>query len=296
MTDAPAYEPPKVWTWDKENGGRFASINRPIAGPTHEKELPVGRHPLQLYSLATPNGVKVTVMLEELLALGHTGAEYDAWLINIGKGDQFGSGFVAINPNSKIPALLDRSAPEPIRVFESGSILLFLAEKFGVFLPKDIKTRTECLSWLFWQMGSAPYLGGGFGHFYAYAPSKMEYPIDRFAMETKRQLDVLDRRLADNEYLSGGDYSIADIAVWPWYGALAKGLLYGAGEFLSVQDYKHVQRWTDQIAKRPAVQRGRMVNRSFGEPSSQLHERHAASDFETMTQDKIGEAAGVESS
>jgi GSH-dependent disulfide-bond oxidoreductase len=296
MTDASAYEPPKVWTWDKENGGRFASINRPIAGPTHEKELPVGRHPLQLYSLATPNGVKVTVMLEELLALGHTGAEYDAWLINIGKGDQFGSGFVAINPNSKIPALLDRSAPEPIRVFESGSILLFLAEKFGVFLPKDIKTRTECLSWLFWQMGSAPYLGGGFGHFYAYAPSKMEYPIDRFAMETKRQLDVLDRRLADNEYLSGGDYSIADIAVWPWYGALAKGLLYGAGEFLSVQDYKHVQRWTDQIAKRPAVQRGRMVNRSFGEPSSQLHERHAASDFETMTQDKIGEAAGVESS
>jgi GSH-dependent disulfide-bond oxidoreductase len=296
MTDAPAYEPPKVWTWDKENGGRFASINRPIAGPTHEKELPVGRHPLQLYSLATPNGVKVTVMLEELLALGHTGAEYDAWLINIGKGDQFGSGFVAINPNSKIPALLDRSASEPIRVFESGSILLYLAEKFGVFLPKDIKTRTECLSWLFWQMGSAPYLGGGFGHFYAYAPSKMEYPIDRFAMETKRQLDVLDRRLADNEYLAGGDYSIADIAVWPWYGGLAKGLLYGAGEFLSVQDYKHVQRWTDQIAKRPAVQRGRMVNRSFGEPSSQLHERHAASDFETMTQDKIGEAAGVESS
>jgi GSH-dependent disulfide-bond oxidoreductase len=296
MTDASAYEPPKVWTWDKENGGRFASINRPIAGPTHEKELPVGRHPLQLYSLATPNGVKVTVMLEELLALGHTGAEYDAWLINIGKGDQFGSGFVAINPNSKIPALLDRSASEPIRVFESGSILLYLAEKFGVFLPKDIKTRTECLSWLFWQMGSAPYLGGGFGHFYAYAPSKMEYPIDRFAMETKRQLDVLDRRLADNEYLAGGDYSIADIAVWPWYGGLAKGLLYGAGEFLSVQDYKHVQRWTDQIAKRPAVHRGRMVNRSFGEPSSQLHERHAASDFETMTQDKIGEAAGVESS
>jgi GST-like protein len=296
MTDAPAYEPPKVWTWDKENGGRFASINRPIAGPTHEKELPVGRHPLQLYSLATPNGVKVTVMLEELLALGHTGAEYDAWLINIGKGDQFGSGFVAINPNSKIPALLDRSAPEPIRVFESGSILLYLAEKFGAFLPKDIKTRTECLSWLFWQMGSAPYLGGGFGHFYAYAPSKMEYPIDRFAMETKRQLDVLDRRLADNEYLSGGDYSIADIAVWPWYGALAKGLLYGAGEFLSVQDYKHVQRWTDQIAKRPAVQRGRMVNRSFGEPSSQLHERHERSDFETMTQDKIGEPAGAESS
>jgi GST-like protein len=295
MTDVPAYEPPKVWTWNKESGGRFASINRPIAGPTHDKELPVGRHPLQLYSLATPNGVKVTVMLEELLALGHTGAEYDAWLIDIGKGDQFSSGFVAINPNSKIPALLDRSGPEPIRVFESGSILLHLAEKFGAFLPKDIKTRTECLSWLFWQMGSAPYLGGGFGHFYAYAPSKMEYPIDRFAMETKRQLDVLDRRLADNEYLSGGDYSIADIAVWPWYGALARGLLYGAGEFLSVQDYKHVQRWTDQIAKRPAVQRGRMVNRSFGEPSSQLRERHAASDFETRTQDKIGEAAGAES-
>ncbi|HZR89033.1 MAG TPA: glutathione-dependent disulfide-bond oxidoreductase [Bradyrhizobium sp.] len=295
MTDVPAYEPPKVWTWNKESGGRFASINRPIAGSTHEKELPVGRHPLQLYSLATPNGVKVTVMLEELLALGHTGAEYDAWLIDIGKGDQFGSGFVAINPNSKIPALLDRSGPEPIRVFESGSILLYLAEKFGAFLPKDTKTRTECLSWLFWQMGSAPYLGGGFGHFYAYAPTKIEYAIDRFAMETKRQLDVLDRRLADNEYLSGGDYSIADIAVWPWYGALAKGLLYGGGEFLSVQDYKHVQRWTDQIAKRPAVQRGRMVNRSWGEPSSQLHERHAASDFETKTQDKIGEAAGAES-
>jgi GST-like protein len=295
MTDVPVYEPPKVWTWNKESGGRFASINRPIAGSTHEKELPVGRHPLQLYSLATPNGVKVTVMLEELLALGHTGAEYDAWLIDIGKGDQFGSGFVAINPNSKIPALLDRSGPELIRVFESGSILLYLAEKFGAFLPKEIKTRTECLSWLFWQMGSAPYLGGGFGHFYAYAPTKIEYAIDRFAMETKRQLDVLDRRLADNEYLSGGDYSIADIAVWPWYGALAKGLLYGAGEFLSVQDYKHVQRWTDQIARRPAVQRGRMVNRSWGEPSSQLHERHERSDFETKTQDRIGEAAGAES-
>ncbi len=293
MTDVPAYEPPKVWTWNKESGGRFASINRPIAGATHEKELPVGRHPLQLYSLATPNGVKVTVMLEELLALGHSGAEYDAWLIDIGNGDQFGSGFVAINPNSKIPALLDRTGPEPIRVFESGSILLYLAEKFGALLPKDIKTRTECLSWLFWQMGSAPYLGGGFGHFYAYAPSKIEYAIDRFAMETKRQLDVLDRRLADNEYLSGGDYSIADIAVWPWYGALAKGLLYGGGEFLSVQDYKHVQRWTDQIAKRPAVQRGRVVNRTWGEPSSQLHERHERSDFETKTQDKIGEAAGA---
>jgi GSH-dependent disulfide-bond oxidoreductase len=294
MTDAAAYEPPKVWTWDKENGGHFASINRPIAGPTHEKELPVGRHPLQLYSRATPNGVKATVMLEELLALGHTGAEYDAWLIDINKGDQFGSGFVAINPNSKIPALVDRSGPEPIRVFESGSILLYLAEKFDALLPKDTKTRTECLSWLFWQMGSAPYLGGGFGHFYAYAPSKMEYPIDRFAMETKRQLDVLDRRLADNEYLSGGDYSIADIAVWPWYGALAKGVIYGAGEFLSVQDYKHVQRWTDQIAKRPAVQRGRMVNRTSGDLSRQLHERHAASDFETRTQDKLGEAASTE--
>jgi GSH-dependent disulfide-bond oxidoreductase len=295
MTDALAYEPPKVWTWNKENGGRFASINRPIAGPTHEKDLPVGRHPLQLYSLATPNGVKVTVMLEELLALGQEGAEYDAWLIDIGKGDQFGSGFVAVNPNSKIPALLDRSGPKPIRVFESGSILLYLAEKFGAFLPKDITARTECLSWLFWQMGSAPYLGGGFGHFYAYAPSKMEYPIDRFAMETKRQLDVLDQRLADNEYLAGRDYSIADIAVWPWYGGLAKGLLYGAGEFLSVQDYRHVQRWTDQIASRPAVQRGRMVNRTWGEPRSQLHERHAASDFDTRTQDKIAEDAGAES-
>ena len=295
ITDVSAYEPPKVWTWNKENGGRFANINRPIAGPTHEQELPVGRHPLQLYSLATPNGVKVTVMLEELLALGHDGAEYDAWLIDIGKGDQFGSGFVAVNPNSKIPALMDRSGPEPIRVFESGSILLYLAEKFGAFLPKDIKNRTECLSWLFWQMGSAPYLGGGFGHFYAYAPSKMEYPIDRFAMETKRQLDVLDRRLADNQYLSGEDYSIADMAVWPWYGALAKGLLYSGGEFLSVHEYKHVQRWTDQIAKRPAVRRGRMVNRTSGEPSSQLHERHAAGDFETRTQDKIGEAAGAQS-
>ncbi|MGY3465988.1 GST-like protein [Bradyrhizobium sp. LM6.11] len=242
MTDAPAYVPPKVWTWNKENGGQFASINRPIAGPTHDKELPVGRHPFQLYSLATPNGVKVTVMLEELLALGHKGAEYDAWLIKIGNGDQFGSGFVDINPNSKIPALMDRSGPEPIRVFESGSILLYLAEKFGAFLPKDIKSRTEAMSWLFWQMGSAPYLGGGFGHFYAYAPTKIEYAIDRFAMETKRQLDVLDRRLADNEYLAGSEYTIADMAVWPWYGALAKGLVYGAGEFLSVQDYKHVQR------------------------------------------------------
>ena len=293
MTDTPAYEPPKVWTWNKESGGRFANINRPIAGPTHEKELPVGRHPLQLYSLATPNGVKVTVMLEELLALGHEGAEYDAWLIDISKGDQFGSGFVAVNPNSKIPALMDRSGAEPIRVFESGSILLYLAEKFGAYLPKDLKTRTECLSWLFWQMGSTPFLGGGFGHFYAYAPTKMEYPIDRFAMEAKRQLDVLDRRLADNEYLAGNEYTLADISVWPWYGAFAKGLIYNAGEFLSVQDYKHVLRWTNQIAGRPAVNRGRMVNRTFGEPSSQLHERHDASDFETRTQDKIGEAAAA---
>jgi len=293
MTDTPAYEPPKVWTWNKESGGRFANINRPIAGPTHEKELPVGRHPLQLYSLATPNGVKVTVMLEELLALGHEGAEYDAWLIDISKGDQFGSGFVAVNPNSKIPALMDRSGAELIRVFESGSILLYLAEKFGAYLPKDLKTRTECLSWLFWQMGSTPFLGGGFGHFYAYAPTKMEYPIDRFAMEAKRQLDVLDRRLADNEYLAGNEYTLADISVWPWYGALAKGLIYNAGEFLSVQDYKHVLRWTNQIAGRPAVNRGRMVNRTFGEPSSQLHERHDASDFETRTQEKIGEAAAA---
>ena len=290
MTDAPVYEPPKVWTWNKESGGRFAGINRPIAGPTHEKELPVGRHPLQLYSLATPNGVKVTVMLEELLALGHTGAEYDAWLIRI-DGNQFGSGFVAVNPNSKIPALMDHSEPEPIRLFESGSILLYLAEKFGAFLPTDRKTRAECMSWLFWQMGAAPYLGGGFGHFYAYAPTKIEYAIDRFAMEVKRQLDVLDRRLADHEYLSGGDYSIADIAVWPWYGALAKGLLYDGGEFLSVHEYKNVLRWTNAIAKRPPVKRGRMVNRISGDPASQLHERHDASDFETKTQDKIGEGA-----
>ncbi|MCA6110059.1 glutathione-dependent disulfide-bond oxidoreductase [Bradyrhizobium cenepequi] len=290
MTDAPAYEPPKVWTWNEENGGRFANINRPIAGPTHEKELPVGKHPLQLYSLATPNGQKATIMLEELLALGHSGAEYDAWLIKI-DGDQFGSGFVAVNPNSKIPALMDRSGPEPIRVFESGSILLYLAEKFGALVPTDRKTRTECLNWLFWQMGSAPYLGGGFGHFYAYAPTKIEYAINRFAMEVKRQLDVLDRRLAEVEYLSGGDYSIADIAVWPWYGGLVKGLLYGGGEFLSVQDYKNVQRWTDQIAKRPAVKRGRIVNRISGDPANQLHERHDASDFETRTQDKIGQVA-----
>ncbi|HVZ07186.1 glutathione-dependent disulfide-bond oxidoreductase [Rhodopila sp.] len=282
------YVPPKVWTWDKESGGRFANINRPIAGPTHEKELPVGKHPMQLYSLGTPNGQKVTIMLEELLALGHSGAEYDAWLIKIGDGDQFGSGFVAINPNSKIPALLDRSGPKPVRVFESGSILLHLAEKFGAFLPASGPERTEVLNWLFWQMGSAPYLGGGFGHFYAYAPMKIEYAINRFAMETKRQLDVLDRRLAETEYLGGADYSIADIAVWPWYGALAKGLLYGGGEFLSVQDYKNVNRWTDQIAQRPAVKRGRIVNRLQGDPSAQLHERHDASDFDTKTQDKIG--------
>jgi len=274
MTDSIEYTPPKVWTWGQESGGRFANINRPNAGATHEKDLPVGRHPLQLYSLATPNGVKVTVMLEELLASGFTGAEYDAWLIRITNGEQFGSGFVAVNPNSKIPALLDRSAPEPIRVFESGAILLYLAEKFGAFLPTSAAQRAECLCWLFWQMGSAPYLGGGFGHFYAYAPSKMEYPIDRFAMEVKRQLDVLDRRLAHNQYLAGDDYSIADMAVWPWYGALAQGLLYEAGEFLQVQDYPHLQRWTAQIAQRPALQRGRMVNRAWGDPAAQLHERH----------------------
>lgn len=286
MSSSSDYTPPAVWTWNKGGGGRFANINRPIAGPTHDKELPVGRHPLQLYSLGTPNGVKVTVMLEELLALGHKGAEYDAWLIRIGEGDQFGSGFVAINPNSKIPALLDRSGPVPVRVFESGAILLYLAEKFGAFLPQGA-ARAECLSWLFWQMGSAPYLGGGFGHFYAYAPSKIEYAIDRFAMETKRQLDVLDRRLGESEYIAGPEFTIADIAIWPWYGQLARGLLYGAGEFLAVQDYKNVQRWTDQIAARPAVKRGRMVNRVTGDPASQLHERHDASDFDTRTQDKL---------
>jgi GSH-dependent disulfide-bond oxidoreductase len=290
MTDSPDYTPPKVWTWSKENGGRFASINRPIAGPTHDKDLPVGRHPLQLYSLATPNGVKVTVMLEELLALGHSGAEYDAWLIRIGDGDQFGSGFVAVNPNSKIPALMDRSGPTPIRVFESGSILMYLAEKFGAFLPTEAGARAECLSWLFWQMGSAPYLGGGFGHFYAYAPTKIEYAIDRFAMETKRQLDVLDHRLAESEYVAGGDYTVADMAIWPWYGGLAKGWLYEAAEFLHVQEYRNVQRWADAIGERPAVQRGRMVNRITGEPSSQLHERHDAGDFETKTQDKLAAA------
>ena len=287
MTNPSDYTPPKVWTWDKESGGRFANINRPIAGPTHEKELPVGRHPLQLYSLGTPNGVKVTVMLEELLAAGHMGAEYDAWLIKIREGEQFGSGFVAVNPNSKIPALMDRSGREPIRVFESGAILLYLAEKFGAFLPEEGGARAECLSWLFWQMGSAPYLGGGFGHFYAYAPSKMEYPIDRFAMEVKRQLDVLDRRLAESEYVAGPQYTIADMAIWPWYGALAKGWVYDAAEFLSVHEHKNVQRWTDAVFTRPAVKRGRMVNRTTGEPSEQLHERHDASDFETKTQDKI---------
>ncbi|MGA2128022.1 MAG: glutathione-dependent disulfide-bond oxidoreductase [Xanthobacteraceae bacterium] len=284
MNDQPAYTPPKVWIWTKGNGGQFASINRPIAGSTHDKVLPVGRHPLQLYSLATPNGVKVTVMLEELLALGRVDAEYDAWLIRISEGDQFGSGFVELNPNSKIPALMDRSGPEPIRVFESGSILLYLAEKFGAFLPTDAKSRAECLSWLFWQMGSAPYLGGGFGHFYAYAPIKIEYAIDRFAMEVKRQLDVLDRRLAEAPYLAGDAYTIADIAVWPWYGQLAKGEVYGAGEFLQVQDYVNLQRWTATIGERPAVKRGRMVNRVFGDPSRQLHERHDASDFETRMQ------------
>jgi GST-like protein len=290
MTDAPAYVPPKVWTWNRENGGKFASINRPIAGPTHDKPLKVGRHPLQLYSLGTPNGVKVTIMLEELLALGHAGAEYDAWLINIGDGDQFGSGFVSANPNSKIPALVDHSGPGPIRIFESGAILIHLAEKFGEFLPTEPAARAECLSWLFWQMGSAPFLGGGFGHFYAYAPYKMEYPIDRYAMEVKRQMDVLDRRLGETAFVAGDEYTIADMAIWPWYGGMAKGLLYEAGEFLSVQDYKNVIRWTDAIGARPAVKRGRMVNRVFGEPSSQLRERHEASDFDTKTQDKLDAA------
>jgi GSH-dependent disulfide-bond oxidoreductase len=291
MSEQPAYTPPKVWTWTPGNGGMFANINRPTAGATHEKELPVGRHPFQLYSLATPNGVKVTVLLEELLAAGHKGAEYDAWLVKINEGEQFGSGFVHVNPNSKIPALMDRSGPTPIRIFESGAILLHLAEKFGAFLPKEPAARAECLSWLFWQMGAAPYLGGGFGHFYAYAPIKIEYAINRFAMEVKRQLDVLDRRLGEARYLAGSEYTIADMAVWAWYGALAKGKVYEAGEFLAVQEYKHVLRWTDEIAARPAVKRGRMVNRSFGDPSEQLHERHDASDFETKTQDKV-QAAG----
>ena len=283
MADTTEYTPPKVWTWEKPNGGQFANVNRPTAGSRQEKELPIGRHPLQLYSMGTPNGVKVTIMLEELLALGHIGAEYDAWLIKIGEGDQFGSDFVKINPNSKIPALLDHSASPPIRVFESGSILLYLAEKFDAFLPKDIATRTETMNWLFWQMGSAPYLGGGFGHFYAYAPYKMEYPIDRFAMETKRQLDVLDKRLSENEYLAGREYTIADIAVFPWYGALVKGWLYGAAEFLSVHEYVNVQRWADRILERPAVRRGRIVNRTWGEPSEQLLERHNSSDFDTKS-------------
>ncbi len=295
MTDTASnndYTPPAIWTWDTESGGKFASINRPISGPTHDKALPVGKHPMQLYSLATPNGVKVTIMLEELLALGHAGAEYDAWLIRIGDGDQFGSGFVDVNPNSKIPALMDHSEPTPVRVFESGAILQYLAEKFdNAFLPTERAARAECLSWLFWQMGSAPFLGGGFGHFYAYAPSKMEYPINRYAMEVKRQLDVLDQRLAKSEYLGGKDYTIADMAVWPWYGALSKGLLYSAGEFLQVQEYKNVQRWTDQIAARTPVKRGRMVNRTFGEPSSQLHERHDAADFDTKTADKLAAKA-----
>ncbi len=287
MTDPAAYKPPAVWTWNPGNGGRFANINRPVAGPTHDKDLPVGKHPLQLYSLATPNGVKVTVMLEELLALGFTGAEYDAWLIRINEGHQFSSGFVAVNPNSKIPALMDRSGAEPVRVFESGAILMYLAEKFGAFLPSSGAQRAECLSWLFWQMGSAPYLGGGFGHFYAYAPTKIEYAIDRFAMEAKRQMDVLNRRLGESAYLAGDDYSIADIAVWPWYGQLAKGLLYESGEFLQVHTYENVVRWADTIAKRPAVQRGRKVNRVVGVPENQLHERHDASDFDTNTEDKL---------
>ncbi|AMO35746.1 MULTISPECIES: glutathione-dependent disulfide-bond oxidoreductase [Thauera] len=287
MSNTPGYTPPKVWTWTKPSGGQFASINRPVAGPTHERTLPRGRHPLQLYSLATPNGVKVTVMLEELLAAGHSGAEYDAWLIRINEGDQFGSGFVDVNPNSKIPALLDCSGPAPIRVFESGAILLYLAEKFGAFVPTDPARRAECLSWLFWQVGSAPYVGGGLGHFYAYAPTKIEYAIDRFAMETKRQMDVLDRRLGESRYVAGDEYTIADMAIWPWYGGMAKGLLYDAGEFLQVQDYRNVIRWADEIGARPAVKRGRMVNRVMGPLDSQLHERHDAGDFDTRTQDKL---------
>lgn len=288
MADQIEYIPPKVWTWDKANGGRFAAINRPISGATHDKDLPVGKHPLQLHSLATPNGVKVTIMLEELLALGHIGAEYDAWLINIGEGDQFGSGFVAANPNSKIPALVDHSTTPPTRVFESGSILMYLSEKFGgAFMPKGHVARTETLNWLFWQMGATPYLGGGFGHFYAYAPYKMEYPIDRFAMEVKRQLHVLDTNLASRQYITGDEYSIADMAIWPWYGALVKGLVYEAAEFLSVHEHKNVIRWTNQLAQRPAVKKGRMVNRSFGDLASQLRERHDASDFDTKTQDKL---------
>ncbi len=291
MTDVSSYTPPKVWKWNTEGGGAWASINRPVAGPTHDRQLPVGRHPLQLYSLATPNGVKVTVMLEELLALGHAGAEYDAHLIKIGDGDQFGSGFVDVNPNSKIPALMDHSTEKPTRVFESGAILLYLAEKFGAFLPADPAMRAECLSWLFWQMGSAPYLGGGFGHFYSFAPVKLEYPIDRFAMEVKRQLDVLDRHLASSQYMCGDGYTIADIAIWPWYGALVSNTVYEAAEFLGTDEYINVNRWTRQIGKREAVKRGRMVNRTSGEPEEQLHERHDASDFKLRTQDKLEPAA-----
>ncbi len=291
MDKTTTYEPPKVWKWEKQSGGKFANINRPIAGSTHEKELSVGKHPLQIYSLATPNGVKVTVMLEELLAMGHTGAEYDAWLININEGQQFGSGFVEANPNSKIPALMDHSTATPTRVFESGSILLYLAEKFGSLLPSDPSKRTECLSWLFWQMGSAPYLGGGFGHFYKYAPVKIEYCIDRFSMEVKRQLDVLDRHLADKRFMCGDDYTIADIAIWPWYGALVLNIVYEAAEFLDTASYKHMNRWAKEIAAREAVQRGRMVNRVFGPLEEQLHERHDASDFDTKTQDKIEAAS-----
>ena len=291
MTNTTEYAPPKVWVWNKPNGGKFESINRPTSGAQREKALPVGKHPLQLYSLATPNGQKVTILLEELLALGHKGAEYDAWLIRISEGEQFGSGFVEVNPNSKIPALMDRSGPKPIRVFESGAILTYLAEKFGAFLPKEPAARAECLSWLFWQMGSAPYLGGGFGHFYAYAPFKMEYPIDRFAMEVKRQLDVLDKQLAKHRYVAGEEYTIADIAIWPWYGGLVKGWQYGdSATFLSAHEYKHVNRWADEIFARPAVARGRKVNRISGDPASQLHERHDASDFETKTQDKLAKA------
>ncbi|MFC4291421.1 glutathione-dependent disulfide-bond oxidoreductase [Sphingorhabdus arenilitoris] len=285
------YTPPKIWTWDTESGGRFAKINRPIAGATHEKELPVGKHPFQLYSLGTPNGVKVTIMLEELLAAGHQGAEYDAWLINIGEGDQFGSGFVAINPNSKIPALMDHSVQPPLRLFESGSMLIYLAEKFDTFLSKDPAKRAETINWLMWQMGSAPFLGGGFGHFYAYAPEKYEYPINRYAMEVKRQMDVLDRHLAENEYFAGDEYSIADMAIYPWYGAMARGILYEAAEFLQVHEYENVLRWTKLIGAREAVKRGTMVNRTFGEPSSQLRERHDASDFDTKTQDKLETAS-----
>ena len=286
MSDATPYTPPKVWTWDQANGGQFANINRPMSGATHEKSLPIGKHPMQLYSLGTPNGIKVTIMLEELLALGHSGAEYDAWLVRIRDGHQFGSGFVEVNPNSKIPALMDRSGTQPVRVFESGAILMYLAEKFNAFLPTDLAQRAECLSWLFWQMGSAPYLGGGFGHFYAYAPFKIEYAIDRFAMEVKRQLDVLNQRLANHRFICGDTYTIADMAIWPWYGATAKGQMYEGGEFLSVHEYNHVLRWTDEVAQRPAVQRGRKVNRVTGPLEDQLHERHDARDFDTQTQDK----------